>query len=76
MDAVHQGEKWTDLPANHPGREFKEAWSELAIIDEGVDPLLVVDDRKVVVPPLTRKEILQMLHLPRVGVMKTREAAH
>ena len=68
--------KYADLPADNPGREFKEVWNEIAIIDEQVDPLLVVDDRKVVVPLPAQEEVLRFLHLPHIGVTKTRETAH
>ena len=42
VEAVQQGGKCMDVPADHPGLEFKEVWCELAIIDEEADPLLVV----------------------------------
>ena len=75
VEAVHLGGKYADLPADNPGREFEEVWDEIAIIDEQVDPLLVVDDRKVVVPLPAQEEVLRFLHLPHIGVTKMRETA-
>ena len=56
------------MPADHPAHEFKEVWNELATIDEEDDLLLVIIDRKVVVPLNAREGILKLLHLPHVGV--------
>ena len=75
VQAIRQGRKWEDLPAEHPARELKEVWNDIAIIDEEDDPLLVIDDKRVVVPKPARREILRLLHLSHVGVTKTRETA-
>ena len=52
-----------------------QGWDELAIINENDDPLLVVYDRRVVVPLSAWAEILKLLHLSHVGITKTRNTA-
>ena len=63
------------LPAEHPGRAFKEVWERISIIDDLPNPLLVLDDHRIIVPKGARKEILRKLHIPHMGVTKTRKTA-
>lgn len=64
-----------DLPVDHPAREYKEVWDDLCIIDEGKDPLLVVDDARLVILMGARKSILRLLHMLDMGFRKTKETA-
>ena len=61
----------TDDTKCNAAKGYKCIWHELSIatLDDGTE--IVLQDCKLVVPNLARKEILRVLHIPHAGVAKT-----
>jgi hypothetical protein len=63
------------LPTTHPAHLFKSAWDSLGLEKHNGELLLVYDGDRLVVPPSARKRVLDILHMPHAGLVKTRKAA-
>jgi hypothetical protein len=59
------------LPTEHPAREYIHVIDGLSIIDKEEDPLLVLNDSRIVVPRGAQKEVLKKLHIAHLGIRKT-----
>ena len=71
LSAVEKGTLPKDLPPEHPGRQLKSIWHNLAIEFD----LLIYDGLRIVVPEAQRQNILRLLHKSHSGIVKTRAAA-
>ncbi len=63
------------LPLRHPARLYRSVWQDLSVVDLEGTLLLVYDGHRVVVPPAARPRVLDLLHLPHQGHVKTKRAA-
>ena len=65
-----------NLPPDHSAHCYKGVWDQLSTRD-GPDGhlLLILDGARIVVPRRARKRILELLHRPHAGVVKTQQAA-
>ncbi len=76
LGAHLRGTSVRNLPPDHPAHCYEGVWDQLSTRD---DPdgrlLLVLDGARIVVPRRARKRILELLHRPHAGVVKTQQAA-
>ena len=63
------------LQSTHPARAYSTVWSKLSLMDSCEDTLLILDDKRICVPPGARQEVLSQLHTAHQGIGKTRGAA-
>ena len=75
-DPVYQAlvTKWKNgecIQLDKPFSAFAGMWDRISLIDN----LLVLDNKRLIVPHAARKEILLALHAPHTGVNKTRTNA-
>ena len=56
----------------HPIQAFDNVRNRLSVHDSG---LIILDDSRIVVPTAQRKNILNILHKPHAGIVKTRKLA-
>ena len=75
LDALENGKDIKDLPPSHPAKAYKSVWTELSVVGENTNRLLVYDGHRIVVPLAYRQEILRRLHLSHAGIAKTRKQA-
>ena len=75
VEVVKGAQEVDMLPRDHPACEYRDVWENLSVIDELPEPLLVEDHNRLVIQGGAWKEILQILHLPHIGVSKMRETA-
>ena len=73
IDAWKNVVKQADLPLDHPARCLCNVWDNVSLIG---GCLLVVDNRRIIVPQYVRKEILNLLHEGHAGMTKTYATAH
>ena len=73
VEAVKSGCCPSALDRDHTARDYREQWDTLSMIDELPDPLLVMDNNRLVVPIRARKLLLKKLHIPHTGAGKTIE---
>lgn len=71
MEALSQGKIPNDLPSSHPARALRSVWDVLSI----EDGLILVDGHRIFVPAPARKRILELLHKPHLGLVKSKIAA-
>jgi len=65
-----------NLPPSHPAHCYRGVWDQLSVHRDGHGrELLVLDGVRVVVPRGVRPKILDLLHLPHAGLVKTRQSA-
>ncbi len=65
-----------NLPPDHPAHCYKGVWDQLSTRkDPDGRLLLIMDGARIVVPRLARKRILELLHRPHAGIVKTQQAA-
>ena len=70
--SVERGVKRDDLPPDHPGRFLSaNEWDALGIEFD----LLVLDGHRIVVPKDFRGRVLEGLHAPHAGIVRTQAAA-
>ena len=50
-------------------------WNRLTLLDDSTDTLVTLDRYQIIVPEGTRKEVLDLLHIPHQGQTKTYMAA-
>ena len=75
IDVLQRGVDPKNLPTEHPARAFKNIWERMAVTEvKGVD-VLTLDFRRVIVPRQARSSILDFLHKPHSGLVKTRRSA-
>ena len=75
IDALRKGKKPNVLPPFHPAQQFKGCWDYLSLYDDEPSTLLVFHGDRIVVPKAARHEILELIHKPHAGVVKTRKHA-
>ncbi len=65
-----------NLTPDHPGHCYKGIWDQLSVRDgpNGLS-LLILDGARIVVPRRARCRILELLHRPHAGIVKTQQAA-
>jgi hypothetical protein len=63
------------LPDAHPARQYTGVWERISTRKVGETQLLVCDAARLVVPAAARSKIIDLLHLPHAGLVKTRKAA-
>ena len=65
-----------NLPPSHPAHSYRGVWEQLSLRSwpDGL-LLLVLNGAWLVVPRTGRKRVLELLHLPHAGVVKTQQAA-
>ncbi len=65
-----------NLPPDHPAHCYKGVWDQLSTTEGPAGRLLLVlDGARIVVPRRARRKILELLHRPHAGVVKTQQAA-
>ena len=65
-----------DLSVSHPAKEYQSIWDSLSLFEDGKgNHLVMLDCRQIVVPRQARQKVLELLHLPHAGQVKTKEAA-
>ena len=72
VDVFRKRKEFRSLPKSHPAKKLDSVWHELSLIQ---DCLLVVNNSRIIVPKSLRSEILELLHLPHAGIIKTRKQA-
>ncbi len=75
LAALQNGQDVQRLPPDHPARQYRQVWDNLSIWGRDNNKLLVYDAERIVIPAGCRREILQRLHLPHAGIVKTRKMA-
>jgi hypothetical protein len=70
--ALLEGRLPKTLPPTHPARAYSSVWQDLSLYDDG---LIILDNRRIVIPDSQRSSVLKLLHLPHNGQTKTKEAA-
>ena len=65
-EAITNGVRAQSLPPDHPGRKYRDNWHLLGTFGN-----LVILGDTILVPKALRKEILQKLHFPHLGQLKT-----
>ncbi len=76
LQAHGKGTAVSNLPPSHPAHSYRGVWDQLSL-RSGPDGLLllVLDGARLVVPRTARKRVLELIHLPHAGVVKTQQAA-
>ena len=77
VEALRQDQNPSTLAMLHPARAYKAIWNELSILTDKTEThhLLVFDGRRLIVPPKARTNIIDQLHIPHGGIVKTLQAA-
>ena len=70
-EAIQQHVPYNDLPPKHPGRLFRNIWDEISTDGN----LLIVDNRKIIIPKSCRQEIIKKLHKGHGGMERTYKTA-
>ena len=65
----------SDIPAKHPARPFMKVWDQLSPLEAPETTLLLLNDRRIVVPAEHRAGILRLLHMSHAGISKTLQMA-
>ena len=76
--ALRQGLSKDDikrLPTEHGARQFMSIWDHLGVLDDRPDTIMLYEGHRIVVPAGSQQKILQLLHLPHSGIVKTKKAA-
>ena len=68
-EAWKNGIAATDLPPDHPARRLQDIWQRLSLLDDGL--ILVMDNKRILVPRGMRKEVLKLLHEGHSGMSQT-----
>merc|ERR1712105_578298 len=63
------------LPQTSAVFKYLSIWNRLAIRDDTDETLVTMDKYRIIVPTTTRKEVLDLLHIPHQGQTKTYLAA-
>ena len=63
------------LPLTHPARQMKGIWDHISLKTVGQATMLVYDACRLIVPTAARRKIVDLLHMPHAGLVKTRKAA-
>ena len=63
--------KFSLLPPIHPARLFQNVWDELSVFE---DKLVMLGNR-LVIPQVSRRRILSLLHASHSGILRTRKLA-
>ncbi len=71
--------KYNSSPVNHlpidlPARAFRNMW-EFISVEEGFGSPLIYDGTRIIVPPSARSRVLDLLHIPHAGQVKTKKAS-
>ena len=78
MDAKRKGLSKSDvkkLPSENGARAYLSMWDNMSTLDEHQDSLLILNLDRIVVPPACQKKVLEMLHLPHLGIVRSKAAA-
>ena len=75
VDSIRAGIKFEDLAKDHPGREYKQIWNNMSIIEKDTSQLLTKDGYIIVVPRESRRYCLDQLHIPHLGYKNTYQTA-
>ena len=70
IHCLTKGQNVNCLPHDHPARAFKSIWTDISIEEE-----LLIWGQRIIVPKELRNQILEALHKPHSGTVKTRAAA-
>ena len=73
VTAFKKGDLPEKLPQSHPARQYASVWEDISLFDEY--PLLVYQGHRIIVPQSCRKGILEILHRPHTGQVKTKRNA-
>lgn len=63
------------LSADNGARAYMSIWDHLSTLDDKEDSILVFNMDRIVVPQSCQKKVLETLHLPHLGVVRTKAAA-
>ena len=64
-----------NLGPDHPARLYAAVWDDLSVTKVEDHDILTLDGFKIVVPGPARSKVLDILHLPHTGMVKTKQAA-
>ena len=79
VNAIKEGKEAhevADLPTGHPARKYTSDWNQMSVITNKKNYLLILDNKKVLIPIGSRQTILERVHLPHEGSKKTVAAAN
>ena len=75
VKAKCNGSSVNHLPIDHPARAFRNVWEFISVEEGFGSPLLIYDGTRIIVPPSARSRVLDLLHIPHAGQVKTKKAA-
>ncbi|KAG1706172.1 Carcinine transporter [Nymphon striatum] len=73
--ALKNGQNPRHLPLNHVAKQYGKIWDSLSLYEVEDYTLVLFDGHRIVVPNEVRPKILQMLHVPHQGLVKTKQYA-
>ena len=63
------------LPTEHGARQFLSIWEHVGILEDRPDTVPTYDGHRIIVPHRAQKKVVKMLHIPHMGIVKTKKAA-
>ncbi len=75
VKAKCNGSSVNHLPIDQPARAFGNVWEFISMEEGFVFPLLIYNGTRIIVPPSTPSRVLELLHVPHAGQVKTKKAA-
>ena len=63
------------LPTTHGARQYLSKWDNISVLDDRPDSILLLDLDRIVIPRGAQKDVLKLLHIPHMGITRTRKAA-
>ena len=73
-EALRQGCRAQDIPKSHPAAIYRKIWDALTPYQRDTT-LLLLNDKRIVIPKAARPVLLRHLHLAHCGIAKTKEQA-
>ena len=73
--ALQEGRTRKEIQARSDIAAYASVWEQLSILEGREHTLVIMDGNRVIVPGPARREILQELHRPHCGIIKTYENA-
>ena len=70
--AISSGSRLSTLQPFHPGRQLRNVWDDLSIMEDG---LICVDGCSVFIPSSFRRKNIEMVHTSHQGIMKSYHTA-
>ncbi len=75
IQALKQYKDSSSIHPDSPAAAYKAHWDNLSVIGEGVEQLVLLDSKRIVVPHPARKAVLAAMHKSHCGIVKTKKLA-